>query len=105
MAIINFIPIETKKIDATTTADHKTFSQIDSGTLWQVRVYNRGDDLVFIKISRSTSSGGIVNATVNDTPIPAGAVEVFDLFNNDTISARTETSTAKVYLTIGQGQG
>ena len=70
-----------------------------------VRLYNTGTATVFFK------AGPVgVTAAVTDTPIPSGAIEVFNLTPTVTIpggcshiAAITASGTATLYATVGQG--
>ena len=63
-----------------------------------IRVYNDGPSLVFIKIGTGT-----VTASVTSIPLPVGAVEVLSKGANDTVAAVTLSATANVYVTPGNG--
>jgi hypothetical protein len=70
-----------------------------------VRIYNAGSATIFFKAGPAS-----VEATTSDTPIPSGAIEVFNLTPMvDTaggcshIAAITASSTATAYFTVGSG--
>ena len=63
-----------------------------------VRVYNDGPSLAFIKIG-----AGSATASLTSIPLPAGAVEILSKATNDTFAVVTLSSTANVYFTPGNG--
>lgn len=64
-----------------------------------VRVHNAGDGLAFIQFGGST-----VEATTAKMPIPAGAVETFQVSPQAThVAAITASGTHTLYFTGGQG--
>ena len=86
------------KLSVTSTSGSQTIT----GTGIQapnVRMYNAGPDLVFIKFSKGAST-----AVTTDMIIPVGVVEVFGkAVNIDTISAVSAGGTANLYMTCGEG--
>ena len=63
-----------------------------------VRVYNDGPALAFIKIGTGSATAGVTSI-----PLPVGAVELLSKATNDTFAAVTLSGTANVYFTPGNG--
>lgn len=93
-----FTPIETKTLSATTTSSSASFTAATGVLVTQMRVYNAGTDLVFIRWGV-----GAQTAVATDTPIPSGAIEVFNKGLADTVAVIASTGTATVYVTAGEG--
>ena len=69
----------------------------------QVRLYNSGTVIIFVKFGDST-----VNAATTDTPIPPGAVEVLTYDRllsgaNNYVAGITAAGSGTLYITVGEG--
>lgn len=74
-----------------------TLSSLSGGT---IRVYNSGTSICFINFGTSGSTASITTSM----PIPAGAIEVFQLGAGVThVATITSSGTAVIYFTPGQG--
>lgn len=93
------LPGQTKTISATTSSSSVNF--VAQGKSRQVRIFNSGSSTVFIRFGKGTAAALVAS----DMAIPSGAIEVFNLGLYDTIAGITATSTATVYVTLGEGQG
>lgn len=107
--VIPFHPTagSTKTISATTVSSnvHLVIGGAGPGPV-QVRVYNAGSVVVFIRQGSDTS---VAATTTADTPVAPGSVEVFT-FNipsatNDGlwVAGITASGAATLYLTVGTG--
>ena len=97
-----FSPSGTVSLSVTNATD---LVRLKSPNPVSVRLYNAGSATVFFK----AGPAGVTAATT-DTPLPSGAIEVFNLTPTvDTaggcshIAAITASSTATLYITVGQG--
>lgn len=89
----------TVTLSATTGAPTPTAISPREGS---IRVYNAGAVTAFLRSGIGTADA---TATTSHTPIAAGTVEAFSIPTNHThISAITASSTATVYVTVGNGQ-
>ena len=94
----------TVTISATSSTSTTALTSPAKG-LFQVRLYNAGTKVVFVRFGTS----GSVVAAITDIPIPPGALEVMSLEGNTSapithiaaICAATETTT--LYVTTGIG--
>ncbi len=97
-----FVPGSTTTVSVTNTTGTTILKGPPNPS--SVRLYNAGSALVFFR-----AGGSDVVATTGDTPLPAGAIEVFDLTSSagrngfTHIAAITPSSTATLYVTCGQG--
>ena len=97
--INNFTPLATTSVSVSGTHAEGTLTTPTAPVNTSVRVYNATTVTVFIKFGVA----GIAAATT-DTPIPAGAVEVFDIGPNiTTISGITAGTSGTLYATTGMG--
>ena len=96
-----FTPIgDTKNISAGTTTGSVALTGFTSVAGGSVRVHNAGSVTAFVRFGNSAITAVLTTAI----PIPAGAVEAFELGAGCThMAAITASSTATVYVTSGQG--
>jgi len=99
-----FAPGQTKSLSVTTTSASVALGMSQGPVRLQVRIYNAGGSTAFVRFG---SSAGTVTAVTTDMPVPAGAIEVFTVFNTDgytiTAAAITSAGTATLYFTAGTG--
>ncbi|MFZ5720311.1 MAG: hypothetical protein ACOY5Y_12725 [Pseudomonadota bacterium] len=99
-----FIPVDdaTATISATTSSASAAIKAQPTGA-HQLRLFNAGSATVFW-----AAGAAAVTAATSDIPLPAGAIEVITLPNGTVgpathIAAITESGTATLYVTTGQG--
>lgn len=99
-----FTPVDdaTASIAATTSSANAALKQQPTGGC-QLRLYNAGASTVFWALGNAA-----VAAALTDIPLPSGAIEVVTLANGTSgpathIAAITQTGTATLYATTGQG--
>ena len=95
---------QTKSISATSTSGNVAFGAGLPQGEFQVRIYNAGTDLVYVRFGSDSTAV----ATSADLPVPSGAVEVISLANVDRSQVRyaaaiCASTTATVYFTPGHG--
>lgn len=101
----------TLTISVTTSSANNALVRSPTSGVFQVRIYNAGPSLVFVRFAEpSVSSAGVyadgssVAATNADIPIPAGNTETFTLDSSTSrIACLTASSTATLYVTTGEG--
>lgn len=106
MARRNILPYAdlTKVIAATTTSLSVSFSSVN-GKRKQYRVYNAGSSLAFVRQGTGTVTAVVsTSGQAGDMPVPSGAIEVFDMGENDVIAAITASGGATVYVTLCEGK-
>ena len=101
----NFIPADnsTVTLACTTSTGARQFrASIDVGL--SVRIYNAGPDVAYVRFTNATSTATAPSgATVGGMPIPVGDIEVFPAGTATFISALCPTSTATLFVTVGEG--
>lgn len=90
-----FDPGPTTTISATTSSAATTLTGAPQSGPYQVRIYNSGTVVVFLRIGAT--------ATTGDIPLAPGVPEVFTLDNGQVISTITASGAATVYATVGNG--
>jgi hypothetical protein len=109
----SFLPNDrgTLTVSVTSTSANNALLRAPASGVFQVRVYNVGSALVFIRFAEVTvNSAGVVDlattveATNADIPIPPLSVSIFTVDSGTTrIAAITASSTATLYVTTGEG--
>lgn len=99
-----FHPVDnaTAAISASTTTASAEVKKRPDGA-YQIRIHNAASALAFYRIGDSA-----VEAASSDVPLPAGAVEVVTVQNNDAdpethVAAILASGTGSVYVTTGAG--
>lgn len=99
-----FTPIDdaTSSISAATSTSNTAIRQQPTGA-HQLRLFNLGPSVVFWAIGPAG-----VTAALTDVPLPVGAIEVITVPNAGAaplthVAAITQSGTATLYLTTGQG--
>lgn len=97
----NFKPLpgQTKTISATASSSSVQF--LTQGKGRSIRIFNAGSATTFVRLGKGSATALVAD----DMPIPSGAIEVFDFGLYDTIAGITASSTATVYVTLGEGRG
>jgi hypothetical protein len=85
----------TQTLAATTSSGTRVAVPTRNGT---IRLFNAGTTTVFIK-----AGGATVAATTSDLPIPPGVIEVISKGGATHISGITNSDSATVYVTPGEG--
>ncbi len=96
-----FVPGSTVSLAVTTSSARVALPNADGKVKQQVRIYNAGSGLAFIRID---DVNGV--ALVTDMPIPPDMVEVLTLAPTQTpryLCAITASGTATLYATPGAG--
>jgi hypothetical protein len=109
----SFLPNDrgTLTVSVTSASANNALLRAPTSGVFQVRVYNAGSALVFIRFGEVTvNSAGTVDlattvaATTADIPIAAGNTETFTVDSGTTrIAALTASGTATLYVTTGEG--
>lgn len=107
LAGLNFKPLKdlTDVIDVTTSSAGVSFNE-EYARDRQVRLYNDGSATVFVRVSKGIETAVVATSgQIGDMAIPAGAIEVFNLGANYSVSAIAASGTATLYITLGEGRG
>lgn len=93
-----FIPVGNSITLSPTTAANGATLTAPQTAAKIVRVFNAGPDAVRLAFNTTSTA-----ATANDIYIPVGVIEIFSKGLSSYVSAICPTSTATVYLSIGEG--
>jgi hypothetical protein len=93
-----FLPKSGGATGASIAAATSSASTGVDGTCPQVRLYNSGSVIVYVRWGKSAQT-----ATTSDMALAPGSVEVFSKQDADTIAAITSAGTATLYITSGHG--
>lgn len=97
-----FTPGTTVKLAATTSSASVSLTGADGKLKRQVRLYNAGSVVVFIKVGASG-----LTATVDDMPLVPGMAELITVQDANGVQRHlagiTASGSADVYATVGEG--
>lgn len=101
----------TLTISVTTSSANTGLTRTPASGSYQVRVYNAGAALVFVRFAGVTvasngtvTDGTAVTATTADIPIPAGNTETFTVDGGiSRIATIAASGTATLYVSAGEG--